>query len=411
MPKATHAESLMPVEQALASIDNAIKPINETEQITLSAAMDRVVAEDIVSPFAVPSFDNSAMDGYAIRCADLARSKICKLIGTSYAGNAFDGKLGAGECVRIMTGAELPEGADAVVMQENVLVQNSDVQILVDIQVGEAVRRAGCDIEYKQTVIAAGTKISPIHIGLIASLGLNTINVFRRVKVAVISTGDELLAQGEPAQKGKIFDTNRPMLLAMLQRLGAETRDFGIIADNLHEIREAFLQANKWADCVVTSGGVSVGDADYVKQVLGELGKVELWKLALKPGKPLAFGSLSESMFFGLPGNPVSAAVTFDIVAAPAIQKLQGGRASETPIMSAIAAVPFKKAPGRCDYQRAYCSVNEDGDLQVVPMGRQSSAVLSSFSTANAYAVLEQARGDVKQGERVNVQLFASPLV
>ncbi len=401
-------DGLLPVSKAKEIILGAIDVVKETELLALDDALNRVLAVDVVSPINVPAYDNSAMDGYALRHKDLTETPTFKCIGKSFAGNAFSGHINKGECVRIMTGAELPEGADTVIMQENTEVESDSVKFIVSVEKGEAVRPKGDDIKQGASVLQSGRKLSPIDIGLLASLGHDKVDVFRKVRVALFSTGDELLAVGEAARSDRIFDTNRPMLKAMLKTLGAEVIDFGIIPDDRALIQRTFERADKEADCVITSGGVSVGEADYTKEVLDEYGSIDFWKLAIKPGKPLAFGRLKNSVFFGLPGNPVSSAVTFDQIAAPTLTCMAGQLSVSRIQFQATANSVFKKRPGRADYQRAVYYTNEDGLLCVKSAGSQSSGVLSCFSDSNCYALIEQERGRVEIGETLTVLPFSS---
>lgn len=403
-------KGLMPVEQAKQIIWDTVTPINDIEQCNLDSALDRVLAEDVISPINVPGFDNSAMDGYAIRHQDLFFAKTFNLIGKSLAGKPFNGEIDKHQCVRIMTGAQIPAGADAVVMQENTVADNDNITVTHAVKLGEAIRFTGSDIAKKSVVLPKGKRLTAIDIGLLASIGINNVSVFRKLKVALFSTGDELLQPGDTPQQGKIFDSNRPMLRAMLRRLGAEVLDIGVIEDSPDKIREAFTQADANADCVITSGGVSVGEADYTREILEEIGQVDFWKLAIKPGKPLAFGRLNNSLFFGLPGNPVSAAVTFDQIAAPSLSLLAGCIPEGKITVRAIARNKFSKKPGRTDYQRAICYRDDNGQLMVDSGGSQSSGVLSCFTTSNCYAVLENNRGMIEPGEFVNVQWFDSVL-
>nr|WP_136250019.1 gephyrin-like molybdotransferase Glp [Ningiella ruwaisensis] len=419
------SSGLMPIENAQALITELIreflaKPAIKnklSERVLLTDAVDRVLSEDVVSPLNVPAYDNSAMDGYAIRSADLSKHKMLKQIGKSFAGLPFEGKVGEAQCVRIMTGAQIPKGADAVVMQENALVHRDEHDEIKGIEItkcsgkGEAIRPAGDDIQQGATVLAKGTRITPVGLGVLASLGLKHVNVFPKLKVAVFSTGDELLSLGSPLESGKIYDSNRPMLVAMLKRLGVEVLDLGLIKDSKDAITEAFLYADTHADCVITSGGVSVGEADYTREVLDEMGKIDFWKLAIKPGKPLAFGRLANSLFFGLPGNPVSAAVTFDQIAVPALKALSGEHTVEPARFVALAGQNFKKRPGRTDYQRGHFTRNENNQLVVTSARSQSSGVLSSFCTSNCYIVLEQERASVNKGEPVTILPFEKPLL
>ena len=397
---------LMPVEQAKEKIWQAIDAISATEVCLLEQGVGRVLAEDLYSPLNVPPNDNSAMDGYALRIEDLKSQDSLTLIGKSLAGHPYEGNVGEGQCVRIMTGAKMPEGADTVVMQENTSQQDDTVTFLVKPSHGTAVRKMGEDILKGNRVMSKGRQLSPIDIGQLASLGIGRISVFRKVKVALISTGDEITAPGEELARGNIFDSNRPALRAMLSKLPIDIIDLGIIRDDKTALEEAFRLADKEADLVLTSGGVSVGEADYTKEVLQEMGQIHFWKLAIKPGKPLAFGKLPNSVFFGLPGNPVSAMVTFHQIALPTLQLMSGRTPSHTLQLSATAFTPFKKRAGRTDYQRAICWTDEHGQLQAKPTGSQGSGILSSISHGNCYVVLEQDRGHVEAGEQVTVQLF-----
>jgi molybdopterin molybdotransferase len=399
------APDLMPIQSAIELIMASIKPNFETTICALGDSLDRVIAQDIISPINVPAYDNSAMDGYALNYADYLVSRTLIQVGKSFAGNSFQGELKKGECIKIMTGAEIPKGANTVVMQENARANENRITFH-DAKPADAIRPAGDDIKKGTVVFKAGCRISPIDIGLLASLGFASVPVYKRVKVAVFATGDELLAVGSPPQSNRIFDTNRPMLIAMISRLGGEVLDLGIVADSKEKIRAAFKQANEYADCVITSGGVSVGEADYTREILEEYGTIEFWKLAIKPGKPLAFGHLPNSIFFGLPGNPVSAAVTFDQIAAPAIAYLAGCNVAKSTLLPAIASSTFNKRPGRTDYQRAHYYVSDNGLLCVKTTGSQSSGVLSCFKQSNCYAVLESARGKVLEGETLHILPF-----
>lgn len=397
---------LMPIEQAKKIILETTKQITEAEHCLLSNALDRIISQDIISPINVPAYDNSAMDGYALIYNDLQNTDTLKQVGKSFAGNKYEGLLHSGQCVRIMTGAEIPGGADTVVMQENTQVHGEQVTFTHHVSKGSAIRPAGDDIKIGTVVLSKGRRISAIDIGLLASLGINEVPVLRKLKVAIFSTGDELLLPGEAPRDDRIFDSNRAMLGAMLSRLGADVLNLGIICDDKAKIKAAFEQANELADCVITSGGVSVGEADYTREILSEYGNIDFWKLAIKPGKPLAFGRLPNSIFFGLPGNPVSAAITFDQIAKPALAHMAGEQIEEPIVLSAIATCVFKKRPGRTDYQRAFYYVNDKHGLCVTTAGSQSSGVLSCFSTSNCYAVLENERGRVEEGETISILLF-----
>lgn len=403
---------LLPIDQAINLMRDAITPITDTEKICLADALDRVLGEPIYSSINVPGHDNSAMDGYALRHQDIDIQTPLLLVGQALAGHPFNGELTRGQCVRIMTGAVVPTGADTVVMQENTSATGEHIYIHNAAKFGENIRRAGEDIAINSQVFAQGKRINPVDIGLLASLGIVDVCVFKRVKVAVLSTGDELKPLTQKLQAGDIYDSNRPTLIALLSRLNVEVIDIGCIADDPVKITDAFTKAIALADVVISSGGVSVGDADYTKDVLESLGKINFWKVAMKPGKPFAFGTLHKhhsnspnGWFFGLPGNPVSAVVTYHQLVVPALRYLAGEEQLEVLALKANARSDLKKQPGRADYQRGH--VNMQGDEnQVISTGNQSSGVLSSLAQANCYIVLEQERGAVNSGEKVTVVLF-----
>lgn len=394
---------LLPIEDALARMCNQFNPVRETETIALQDALDRVLAVTIAAPLNVPAGDNSAMDGYALCAQDCTAA--LTVVGQSLAGHPFAGQIEAGQAVRIMTGALVPIGADTVVMQENVQ-RRGDQLLLSEIpQPGDHIRRAGEDIKLGSQVVGAGRRLSAIDIGLLASLGLTQVTVVRRLRIALFTTGDELLAAGSAPEPGKIYDSNRPLLAALLTRLPVELKDLGIIADDLAALRSAFTQAMQWADVVISTGGVSVGDADYTKDVLAELGEIDFWKIAMKPGKPLAFGRLGQGWFFGLPGNPVSTAVTYHQLVAPGLRYLAGEVSAPQFTLVATAGQVLKKQPGRTDFQRGILSTN-NGVNKVMSAGMQSSGVLSAMAQANCYICLETERGSVAEGELVNVIPF-----
>ncbi len=405
---------LLPVDQAIRLMREAITPVVTTEKIDLVNALDRVLSEAIYSSLNVPGHNNSAMDGYALRQQDINTEASLTIIGHSLAGRPFNGVVNQGECVRIMTGAVIPEGADTVVMQENVSTntQNNSICINQPTKMGDNIRRAGEDIAINSLVFNQGKRISPVDIGLLASLGIAEIHVYKRIKVAVLSTGDELKPLTQKLQAGDIYDSNRPTLIALLSRLNVEIIDMGCVADNPEKIAATFAAATVQADVVISSGGVSVGDADYTKDVLEKLGKINFWKVAMKPGKPFAFGVLqkqnsttSTGWFFGLPGNPVSAVVTYHQLVLPSLRYLAGEIFDEAPVLSVSTQTNLKKQPGRTDYQRGQLKL-QNGDAQVATTGNQSSGVLSSVAQANCYIVLEQERGAVTAGEKVNVVMF-----
>lgn len=397
---------LLPIEEALARICYQLQPIQETETIALQDALDRVLARPINAPINVPGNDNSAMDGYALREQDCA--KALTVIGQSLAGHPFTGHISAGQTVRIMTGALVPTGADSVVMQENVQRSGDQLTLTHPPELGENIRRAGEDIKLGSEVLAAGQRLSALAIGLLASVGLAQVTVIRRLRVALLTTGDELLPAGAAPEAGKIYDSNRPLLAALLTRLPVEVKDLGVIADDLTALRDAFNSTMQWADVVISTGGVSVGDADYTKDVLGELGEIDFWKIAMKPGKPFAFGRLGQSgrsWFFGLPGNPVSTAVTYHQLVVPGLRYLAGETLTTQPIIFAVAGHDLKKQPGRTDFQRGLLT-HDNGVNTVTSAGLQSSGVLSAMAKANCYIRLEAERSSVVAGEIVSVQLF-----
>ncbi|WP_438863328.1 molybdopterin molybdotransferase MoeA [Neptunicella sp.] len=404
------APGLIPIELAMEKIWQTIQPLTDAEILPLAQSVGRVLAEDICSPIDVPGYDNSAMDGYALRIEDIGKHHKLAQIGKSFAGKPFQGSVAEGQCVRIMTGARIPHGTDAVVMQENTLADNGLIQIQTRVKPGEAIRRRGEDICQGQSVLSKGHKVSPVDIGLLASIGVIHVPVFRFVKVAIFSTGDELYQPGEILPEGCIYDSNRPALQALLQQAGMQVIDLGVIEDSPDSIRNAFLQADQQADVVITSGGVSVGEADFTREILEELGDIAFWKLAIKPGKPLAFGRLPNSYFFGLPGNPVSSMVTFHQIALPSLQLLSGKIPTQRTRLKAKASESFRKRPGRTDFQRGIYVKDNQGNLSVSPLSNQSSGVLSSFYQANCYVVLENERGHVAEGENVIIELFDSLL-
>ena len=396
------------VEQALELIDRIVEPVTGNERVGLREALDRVLAADVSAPFDVPPHRNSAMDGYAVRGADVPAegSATLTVIGESFAGHPFAGTVGAGQAARIMTGAVVPEGADTVIMQERVTRDGDRITIEAGHATGDNVRHPGEDVKTGESVLHRGRRLNAADIGLLASFGIAEIDVIRRPVVAFFSTGDELKAIGTPLAEGDIYDSNRYTLHALLERLPVFIRDMGVIPDEPEAVQAAFAEASRHADVVITSGGVSVGDADYVKQTLDALGKVDFWKIAMKPGRPLAFGRLGEAVFFGLPGNPVSVMATFILFARPALIARAGATPPPPLTLRARTQVRLKKRPGRKDFQRGIVAQAEDGNLRVDTTGLQGSHVLSSMSHANCFIALPRDSGDVEAGDWVEVIPF-----
>ena len=401
---------LKPIEAALTQMLAAVEPCCKLTSQPLERAIGATLASSITSPMFVPPFNNSAMDGYAFRAGDLANTSRLTLIGKSFAGTPFTGEIPHGSCIRIMTGAPMPADADTVEMQENTQVQGTNIEFTHPVKQGQNVRAKGEDIQAGQVIFPVGHTLRTRDIPLLASLGIANVEVYHPLKVAIFSTGDELKAIGSPLLEGQIYDSNRYCLRAILSKLNVEVIDFGIIADQPELLTQTFQQANAQADVVITSGGVSVGEADYTKDILEQIGEIGFWKLAIKPGKPFAFGKLSDSVFFGLPGNPVSALVTLTQLALPVMQKMAGANAIAPLRLPAITTHGFKKSPGRTDFQRGVYQINEQGQLMVTSTGSQGSGVFSGMSQANCFVILEQARGNVVEGETVTIEVFADYL-
>lgn len=404
------APGLMPLEKAVDAILAAVVAISETESISLHSANKRVLANDVVSAINVPPADNSAMDGYALRSLDLATTNTLELIGSTLAGAPFQGKVNAGQCVRIMTGGVIPQGADCVVMQENTQVEGKNICFLQTCEQGNNVRKAGEDITQGQVVVTKGTCLSPAHLALIASVGQAKVEVVRQLSVGLISTGDELTLPGHTLKPGAIYESNSYALAAKLHNLNLKVNNYGIVKDDLNSLREVFTRAEHECDLVISCGGVSVGAADFVKEILAEAGHINFWKVAIKPGKPFAFGRLSQAWFCGLPGNPVSSYVTFEQLVMPLIKKLGGQNitANQTPYFVAKAANLVRKRPGRADFQRAYFYRDDNGLLWVKAQSNQGSGVMSSITSANCYIVLAQEQNDVNIGQDLKILPFSN---
>lgn len=408
------SKPMLSAEQAILQMLSEVAPLTQTISVPISVALDRVLAQPVVSGINVPGYDNAAMDGYALRAAEVAPGQPLTVAGVALAGHAFTDKVPTGSCVRITTGAVMPAGLDTVVMQEQVELTQTDLQQQIVCQLvpspGEHVRRAGEDIAKGAAVFAAGHKLRPADIGLLASLGIANVKVWRQLKVAIFSSGDELVPPGQSLPDGHIYDSNRYVIAAMLQRLGVEVIDLGLLPDDPKAIEQAFTQAMAQADVLITSAGVSVGEADYTRQILHKLGQINFWQVAIKPGKPFAFGKLNNCWFFGLPGNPVAAVVTLEQLVQPVLRKLSGETVTaNVKLLSAECEVPLKKQPGRMDFQRGWYWQGETG-LKVKTLGSQSSGMLSSIANANCYIVLARDSASLPAGETVAILPFSNLL-
>ena len=406
----------LPVQDAQAIIRQFVQPVSAVEKVAIRSALDRVLAADIVSPINVPSHDNSAMDGYALRGSDLKQDQDLplRIVGTAFAGRAFDGTVGAGECVRIMTGAVMPAGCDTVIPQEFTR-DETDATVTVpagSVRSGDNRRLKGEDLAAGTPALQKGKILRPADLGLLASLGIAEVPVQRRLRVAFFSTGDELRSIGETLDEGCVYDSNRYTLYGMLTRLGCDIVDMGVVKDDPASLEAAFRTACENADAIITSGGVSVGAADYTKQMMAQLGDVTFWKIGMRPGRPMAFGKISSNgksaYLFGLPGNPVAVMVTFYFFARQALLHMMGAATAENPpLMKVRSKAAIRKRPGRTEFQRGILSIAEDGVQEVRITGSQGSGVLRSMSEANCMVVLEHERAEVKAGDMVDVIVFS----
>jgi molybdopterin molybdotransferase len=399
------------VDKACEAIRSCISVVQETETVKTREALGRVLAQDVVPAINVPAHDNSAMDGYAVRFSDLLENDTpLHEVGTALAGKPFPGNVGKMQCVRIMTGAVMPEGTDTVVIQEVVQRDEENRRVLIPRgqKAGQNVRDAGEDLKVGVPVLAPGKLLRPAELGLIASLGIAEIKVTRKLRVAFFSTGDELASIGRPLAEGEVYDSNRYTLHGMLSRLGVEIADLGVVRDDPALLEAAFKKAAASSDAVVTTGGVSVGEADFVKQLMAKLGEVLFWKIAMRPGRPMAFGKIGNAYLFGLPGNPVAVMVTFYQFVRDALLHLSGRTDDYAiPLLQAVSSHSIRKIPGRTEFQRGVIYKDkEKNQWQVRTTGQQGSGVLRSMSEANCFIVLEHERGNVEAGELVSVQLF-----
>jgi molybdopterin molybdotransferase len=401
--------SSISLSEALDKIRQRVRPVLACERLPIRDCLGRVNNEAVKSPHNVPPLPNSAMDGYAIAIASLEQDVITDLedIGTAYAGAPFEGSCGPGQCVRIMTGALIPDGADAVIMQEQA-EQSDSGKVRIDAQhrVGENIRQAGEAVQQGETVIEAGARLSPADLGVLASLGLAQLQVKRKPVVAFFSTGDELVAVGEPLEPGKIHDSNRYSLHGMLSTMAVDIIDLGVVRDDPDSMREVLTRASTQADLIISTGGVSVGEADFIKPALEELGTTEFWKIAIKPGRPLTFGQIDASIFMGLPGNPVAVMVTFSQFVVPAIHALAGANPHRPALFRARAQDKMRKKPGRYEFQRGIASMDENNEWQVARTGQQGSGILTSMSRANCFIVLPDDNAGVEPGDQVSIQFF-----
>ena len=401
----------LPVAKANEVIRSFVRPVSGTEKVPVRAALGRVLARDIVSPINVPSHDNSAMDGYAVRAADLSADHPVTLteIGAAFAGKEFEGAIGSGQCVRVMTGAVMPKGTDTVVIQEAAKVEGKRVTLPAGQEPGQNRRLAGEDLAKGKPALRAGRLLRPADLGLVASLGIGTIYVRRRLRVAFFSTGDELVSVGRKLKAGEVYDSNRYTLWGMLERLGCEIVDLGVVRDDPKKLEAAFRKAAAGADAVVTSGGVSVGEADFTKQMMAKLGEVVFWKIAMRPGRPMAFGRIRargrSAYLFGLPGNPVAVMVTFYHFVRGALLHMAGRSDTELPLLRAKSETALRKKPGRTEYQRGILE-SRNGEWSVRLTGAQGSGILRSMSEANCFVVLGHEQSSVAPGDYVQVMLM-----
>ncbi|MSP34935.1 MAG: molybdopterin molybdenumtransferase MoeA [Limnohabitans sp.] len=401
----------LPANEVLNFLDHLVTPVQDSELVDIFAALGRVTAQDVISPINVPPHDNSAMDGFAFDGAPLSASQALslKVVGTALAGKGWEGSVNAGECVKIMTGAIMPKGLNTVVPQELCSMTASDVVEIPAglLKAGDNLRLCGEDIMQGQAALLKGAWITPAAAGLLASLGVPNVSVVRRLRVAYFSTGDEILSLGQAPREGAVYDSNRYTVHGMLQALGCEMIDMGVVKDNPELLEQAFNKATEQADAIITSGGVSVGEADFTKAMMKKLGDVVFWKIAMRPGRPMAVGRIQKgqrsAVLFGLPGNPVAVMVTFLAFVKPALLKMMGSTATPLPMLRARTQEVLRKKPGRTEYQRGIFSRNAQGELQVITTGNQGSGVLSSMVQANGLIVLSHQQDTAQLGDWVDV--------
>lgn len=405
-----YESGLLPVAKALKKIHSALPTINDYQLINIEKAKGRTLYQAIIVPFNVPQYNNSAVDGYALNSKDIptTESRALEIIGSAYAGKPYSNSVNAGQCIRIMTGAQIPVGVDTVVMQEHVELNGRIITLDTRHKAGQNIRLAGEDLQQDAIALQSGRFITPADIGLIASLGISEIKVKRKIKVAIASTGNEVIGLGDIHSTSSIYDSNRYSLFAALDRPDIETINLGILEDSPEALLNSFNQASQHVDMIISSGGVSVGDADHTKTALKQSGHVDFWKIAIKPGRPLAFGHINDSVFFGLPGNPVAVMVTFYQFVLPALEAMLGiDDKVIAPTLRVKTTEHIRKKPGRTEIVRAILQQQPDGSWLVKTTGKQGSGILSSMSIANAFIILEHDRSSIKPGESVTVQPFS----
>jgi molybdopterin molybdotransferase len=399
--------------QVNAFLDALVEPVTQTETVGVMDALGRVLAADLISPISVPAHDNSAMDGYALKGSDAQgpQSTTLEVVGQAFAGEAFGGRVESGQCVHIMTGAVMPEGLDTVVPIEMVQVSGKHVTVPAGcVQTGDNRRLMGEDLMQGQPALRKGDIVGPAAMGLIASLGVAQVTVMRRLKVAYFSTGNEILSLGDAPRTGAVYDSNRYTVFGLLTRMGVQVLDMGVIPDEPVALEAAFQSAAEQADAIITSGGVSIGEADHTKAMMRRLGDVEFWRIAMRPGRPMAVGRMrdghSRAVLFGLPGNPVAVMVTFLAFVRPTLRRMMGAHVTQPLYLQAQSTETMRKKPGRTEYQRGIVAWSEQGSLTVRTTGNQGSGVLSSMVQANGLIVLHHHQGHVAVGDVVDVMMF-----
>ncbi len=411
-PCSIEVNSLISIELALQKIHQSITPINECERVVLKNARDRILSASVHSAIDIPPDKNSAMDGYVFNSKDIkpGQTFILSLAGTSWAGKPFEGSLKKGECIRIFTGAVVPDGADSVIMQEHIEKNELTITFPATTQTKKNIRVAGCDIKKDSELISAPRKLSAIDIGLLASAGIYDVAVKRKLNIAFLSTGDELCSIGQTLKPGQIYDSNRYTLSGLLNDNNFNVYDLGVVADDKQQLENILRSAAKAHDVIISTGGASVGEADYIKEILDKCGSVGFWKIAIKPGKPLAFGKIKDCYFFGLPGNPVSVIATFHKIVEPALQYLSGITVKKSISIAATCTDSLTKEKGRKEYQRGILTQTKTGEFFVESAGKQGSNIMSAMSSANCYIVLASDSEGVSVGQKVVVEPFETKI-